>query len=246
MRLLGLAAYSVVVTAVAGVNVGEGSGLSTALVDYYEDADGEINSLFSTLSIETCFSLVYPGAAGDTAEQIAATLAFDASASGEAVFDSYVSLNNDIETRYDGAVLPYDAGQRARITSANTIFVDDELQLLQSYADIVGHLVNVIDMQANDAEAIINAWCANATNGLITQVVDDVDEMALVAVNAVYLNATWQNKFDRDDSTLGNFYEHSGEGALVVADDTVFMHQIEYVSLIIYSAKFVIVVCMIR
>jgi hypothetical protein len=50
------------------------STLGTQLSAIFEEDDGPTNTLFSALSIETCFSLIYPGAGGVTRSQIASTL----------------------------------------------------------------------------------------------------------------------------------------------------------------------------
>ena len=211
--------------AVAGAN----SDLGTSFVDFFEDADGSVNSLFSSYSIETCFSLVYPGAAGVTKSQIASSLGFDTALSGEELFDEYQALETTLETAYNGTVLEY-GGQAPNFKSANKIFVDDNFQLKTEYAAIVADLVQVLDLASGTAEDTINEWCEEATNGLIKHVVNDVSEMELVAVNAIYLNATWSSKFNPDNTHLGTFYSGKGNAATVVSTQTAFMHQLEYAS----------------
>lgn len=212
--------------AVAGVN---NDDLGTSFVDFFQSADGNVNSLFSSYSIETCFSLVYPGAAGVTKSQIASSLGFDSSLSGEELFDEYQALETTLETAYDGAVAAAgDDGQAPNFKSANKIFVDDDFQLKTEYTAIVADLVQVLDLASGTAEGTINEWCGEATNGLIKNVVDDVSDMALVAVNAIYLNATWSSKFSPENTHLGTFYSAKGDAATVVSSQTAFMHQLEY------------------
>lgn len=113
------------------------------------------------------------------------------------------------------------------MTLANSIFVDSELTFKQQYLEIVHDLVKVIDFQANNASDIINAWCAENTNGLIDEVMDDVADMVLAAVNAVYLNASWVHQFDAQYTFRGSFFENKANNAAVISDEVAFMHQIE-------------------
>ena len=82
------------------------SSLGTDLLDFYS-ASSDDNALISSLSIEFCFALVYPGAGGDTATQIADTLDYSSSDSSSSttavdVYDEYVALEATLENAYDG------------------------------------------------------------------------------------------------------------------------------------------------
>ena len=206
---------TLVVAAAAAGAVHPASGsqttLGTSLAGYFQTQDGDINTLFSAMSIETCFSLIYPGAGGNTATELAATLGFDPTLSGEDVFDAYQASEAALEAAYDGAVLKqgdWEAGQRPLFLGANKIYVDDDFALKQEYLDIVARLVEVIDLAGANAADYINEWCGNATNGLIDDVVQDVSEAVVVAVNAVYLNATWSSKFQAQHTLQAVSYTH--------------------------------------
>ena len=78
-----------------------GTNLGTSLSAFYENTSEPANSLFSAFSIESCASLVYPGAAGQTADQMSELFGFDPDQSPTSVFQEYRGMEDIYRTTYD-------------------------------------------------------------------------------------------------------------------------------------------------
>lgn len=99
---------------------------------------------------------------------------------------------------------------------ANAIFVKDGLTLKQSFAQTFrdsfrGTMMNV-DFASPNAVDVVNQWASDNTNGLITDVVQQFDPEATMAViaNAIYFSDRWQWEFNKDNTEKGDFHSPTG------------------------------------
>jgi serpin B len=193
-----------------------GADLYGALVD----KAGDGNLVFSPTSIATALAMTYAGAAGATAEQMAATLHF--TLDGDALHQAFNSLDAALEARnirqQSGKV-----NEGVQINVANSPWAQKGYEFKQVYLDTLaanyGAGVRLVDYStssgAHKARQAINDWVAEETNDKILDFIppDYVeragDPIVLMLVNAVYLNATWADQFipwateeDREFATL--------------------------------------------
>lgn len=178
---------------------------------------GESNLVFSPASIVTALSMTYAGAAGVTAEEMAATLHF--TSRGDALHQTFNSLDAAIESRSwqkkngDGTEVG------VLIETANSLWGQDDTIFEQSFLDTLaanyGAGIRLVDFKtaAEQARQAINAWVAGETSDKIPELIPEgtLDELTrLVLVNAVYLDATWMMQFDPQLTTDGSFTTLSG------------------------------------
>ena len=166
------------------------------------------NDCTSALGISMCFGLVYPGASGVCAEQIKTTLHYPNDQTSSLVWGNTATR---LTTKYNGkCTQAYGDGhcmaKNPTVDISNSIWLNGG-SMQSSYSSLVGDLSRSIDFTRSDAGKTINDWCKEKTNGLIPSVLDDGPiDGDLVAVNAIYLNASWTKVFQERFTNKDNFY----------------------------------------
>jgi serpin B len=176
------------------------------------------NLVFSPASIVTALAMTYAGAAGTTAEEMAAALHF--SLPEEALHRAFNSLDTLIESRswegkdHEGK----DVGVLVR--SANSLWGQQDLAFEQPFLDTLagnyGAGIRLVDFKtaAETARKAINDWVSAETAEKIPELIPQgaLDTLTrLVLVNAIYLDATWASQFDPDSTQDGSFFTSAGE-----------------------------------
>lgn len=182
------------------------------------------NECSSALGASMCFGLVYPGAHGDCATQIKNTLYYPDSSTQTSLV--WGATTNRITTAYDGKCLRQFNGiceaKNPMLQIANSIWINGGT-MLSEYANIVGAFSRNIDFRAQNAGSLVNEWCSNKTYGLIPSILDEGPIPGdLVAVNAIYLNATWLQEFKDSKTNKDVFYTSSARES-----PALFMHMVE-------------------
>ena len=141
-----------------------------------------------------------------------------------------------ITTMYDGACLyscdsdPLDEWNppiyKPMIAIANSIWIDDDVALRNTYVNIVGEtIVQQTNFHDINASTIVNQWVETQTMGLISNVLEDGPILAdLVAINTIYFNAAWSIPFSEYATTENVFYTNTSRTE-VVLDNAHFMHK---------------------
>ena len=99
---------------------------------------------------------------------------------------------------------------------ANAIFVDNEVTLdknfAQTFADYYrGNAINV-DFSSPEAVDAVNKWASENTEGLITEIVKELDPETLCAIaNAIYFSDRWDWEFNSDSTREDVFHSPSGD-----------------------------------
>lgn len=172
---------------------------------YREVAAAPGNQFVSPFSVASAFALLYPGARGQTASEIAATFGFDASAAAQAR-----------QTRTLALTLTAQAGG-SELSIANAAWVERTMALRAEYArmvhDELGATIEAVDFIANQAAALrrINAWAAHETHDRIPEILTNRDpSRRLVLTNAVYFKGKWSDPFSANATQDGDFHAASG------------------------------------
>ena len=106
------------------------------------------------------------------------------------------------------------------LSIANAIFLNKGYTLkpqfekdMQTYYDA---RAEVLDFGASKESAgIINKWCDDKTNGMIKNIIDDTDPMAVsYLLNAIYFKADWASKFDQKNTKEETFTTENGKTKL--------------------------------
>lgn len=168
------------------------------------------NQFISPYSVSACFALVYPGAGGGTATEIAAVFGFDANAQTQA---------QRTRGRADG-IRGETGGSELNI--ANAAWIEETMQLRPAYAhtisETMGGLIASVPFIANQRAALntINAWAARETRDRIPTILTEPNpDRRLVLTNAVYFKGKWAHQFSASATRDGDF--HTGASTRVPA-----------------------------
>jgi serpin B len=170
------------------------SNAAFALDLYRALADGEENLILGPHSISTALAMVYAGARGKTATEIADVLGFGSPP--DDVGRTINALDLALESRSDGGAV--------ELRLANQAFAAPGLPLLDPYLETLSRdfgapLAEVDFAESERARQIINGWAADRTNGRITELFppESITPLTvLVLANAVSLDAAWKYRFD--------------------------------------------------
>lgn len=180
------------------------------------------NVVLSPDSVSAALAMTGTGAAGRTATEMARTLHLEGPSAFPAVGD------------LQGAIL---AGQAAAAAGdpepptleiADGLFVQQGLPIepdfLAGAQQHFGATPEALDFIGNPAGALetINGWVSEHTHGKIPRILESLPpEMALALANAVYLDADWENQFEKRDTGPGVFHRSGGPTTVE------FMHETE-------------------
>lgn len=170
-------------------------------IDLYKalNKQGE-NLFFSPWSIFSALSMVYEGADGNTATELAKTLyLFGEDTSRHAYFAAMQELLN--------------AKNEYTIENANALWIDQTFPILTSYKDVVtryyaGDAMNTDFINASEpARLAINAWVETKTHGKIKDIIKELSgDTRAVLVNAIYFKGSWTEEFDEKLTKDEDFY----------------------------------------
>lgn len=175
---------------------------------------GGDNLMLSPYSIATALSMLYPGARGTTAGEIADVLHLGVDD------DTLHAVRNHIDAVLT-ATRPADDGEPFTIRPANAAwgqggypFSDEYLTVL---AEHYGAGLQVLDY-AGDPEgsrSIINDWVEDATQNRIQDLIPAgsiTPDTRLTLVNAIWFKAGWRTPFDPSRTEPGTFTLADGTG----------------------------------
>ena len=170
---------------------------------------GSENVMISPYSIATALSMLYPGAGGETADQIAAVLHLDVD---DATLHSVRTAIDDMlaegEGRTDGSIEPL------TVRPANSAwgqggfpFEEDYLETLATH---YGAGLRVADFMTDPPGATdaINNWVEEATEDRIEDLIPPeviTTDTRLVLVNAIWFKGNWIEQFDPEATSSGGF-----------------------------------------
>jgi serpin B len=184
-----------------------------ALRLYHQMVANETSDVFlSPYSISTALSMVYAGARGNTAAQMADVLGIGADATawhaGRNRLDLSIADTSDVRPS-EGDAVPL------TLEPTNTMFGQGgypfKNDFLDTLAENYGAGLQALDI-ASDPEAAriaINKWVAGRTNDRIEELLKRgiIDELTVfVLVNAIYFKANWLYQFDPHQTSSQPFH----------------------------------------
>jgi len=179
------------------------------------------NECSSALGVSMAFSLIYPGCTGDAIDQLRNVFGYPADD------DSSNSNNNNMQLVWEDTINRMQnksAGQcpggrwngvecdseAPTLKIANSIWFDDKSTLNQNYNNVVGEYAKQIDLASDDSPIIVNQWVKNSTNEMIEMIVPEDRPLfpphELIAINSIYLKASWKHPFPEAMTNLDSFY----------------------------------------
>ncbi|XP_075187224.1 alpha-1-antitrypsin-like [Anomaloglossus baeobatrachus] len=161
------------------------------------------NIVFSPVSISTAFALLSLGAKDHTRSQIIEGIGFNI---------SEISEQDMHEGVHQLQVLLNDVDRELQLSGGNALFISREYKILQTFLDKAKKLYNSEAFSTDfrnseEAKTQINSYVAKNTHGKITDLVDSVDQDAiLVLINYIYFKGKWEKPFTEDWTEEGDFY----------------------------------------
>lgn len=196
-------------SAAIATQVAGNTAFATDLYSQFASADG--NLFFSPFSISTALAMTYAGARGDTEQQMATALHFEAPLSDiHSVFNAL-----DLALQH-----PSDSPDSYRFDITNAVFGQTGYPFNDVFVDTLGENydtdVSLLDFAANPdgARNEINAWIADMTEARIPELFAPgsiTSDSRLVLTNAVYFKAPWQHLLDPERTRPGSFFTPTGE-----------------------------------
>lgn len=185
----------------------ESSDETLFATDLYKALGTDGNLVFSPYSIQTCLSLVYMGAGGKTASELATGLRFGSMSKEEvANWIAKVLVGNGTSTR-------------SQLKITNKVFLNKDFEISESFAKLskqsFGAGAENIDFsKSSESERIINDWVAKETNRRIKNLLPPgtigEDTNALL-VNTIYFRGEWEHHFPKMLTRKNKFYSSSSD-----------------------------------
>ncbi len=176
-----------------------------------EKKDDEFkNVIISPFSLNIALAMTWNGAAGTTKSQMQEFLGF--AGSSEDHVNNYFKKMQDALPKSD---------KKVKLSVANSIWYRNQLQVKEPfktknrnffYASIEG-----LNFASPASVNTINNWCSTKTNGLIDQIIETIDESAVMyLINALYFKGEWSKPFSTSQTTHNPFYKRDGTTTNVV------------------------------
>ena len=171
---------------------------------------GQDNIFYSPFSISQALSMLYVGARGKTADEIANALQFKLPA--ERLHPAWNHL--DLELAKRGQQAQGSDGQPFRLKVANSIWGQRGYSFLPEFLDPLavhyGAGLRALDFQEQPepSRQLINDWVAQKTEDKIKDLLPQgsIDASTrLVLTNAIYFNAAWAEPFEEAATVDGEF-----------------------------------------
>ncbi|MEP6665150.1 MAG: serpin family protein [Nocardioidaceae bacterium] len=157
------------------------------------------NLVFSPASLAIAFAMLREGAGGGTADEIDQVIHLPANRQA-----AYNALLHDLADPGDGDVLELN----------DALFLDPSLQVEQAYLETIKKWYDAGVEQTQFPEPAlgdINGWVKDKTHGRIPRLIDQLDPSSVFAlVNTIYLNAKWQQPFERSETSDSDFSTGGG------------------------------------
>lgn len=181
---------------------------------------GPDNQFFSPVSIDQAMAMVYAGARGETAQQMADVLHF--TLPQDRLHPAINALDLALASRGQGA--QGKDGKPFRLHVVNAAWGQEGYLFLPEYLDVLaenyGAGMNIVDFAGHTEQArtTINAWVADQTEDKIPELIPQgvLDSMTrLVLTNAIYFNAAWKYEFEHEMTWDDSFTKLDGSTVTV-------------------------------
>ncbi|MBR5674058.1 MAG: serpin family protein [Muribaculaceae bacterium] len=165
-----------------------------------QEQQGEVSTVLSPISVTYMLGMLNTGAAGTTRDEITATLGFGSDPK---------AVNEYCKKMIEGAP---NVDPAATVKIANCINVNSAkgLSLLGAFVNDMKNYYNAqidaLDFTKSGTLDKINKWCSKNTGGMIPSILNEINpNAAMYLLNAIYFNADWKEKFDKNDTRNSSF-----------------------------------------
>lgn len=160
-------------------------------------SDKESNVFSSPYSIYMAISMLWNGADGNSASELKTTLRTD----------NQLDANND-ECYNSIKSLPT-LDPKVTVKIANSIWIRDGFLVISDFIEVLKSKFGAVAKNApfdDNTVKEVNKWCGDNTNQKIPSIIDKFNgDEVMVLINAVYFNAPWKEKFEKEYTKKENF-----------------------------------------
>lgn len=163
------------------------------------------NLFYSPYSISTALAMVYNGARGETASQIAQALRFP---------DQYEPLNEGF-SQLNGRLLDLGESAQNTIYLGNALWIDRHFPLMKTFQQLTRTYYKTSPFTVNfqempeEARKQVNSWVSEQTFTKIPELLQQGDitpNTALTLTNAIYFKGVWYSPFDETQTINAPFW----------------------------------------
>lgn len=176
---------------------------------YAQIKDGKGNIFFSPYSISMAMAMLYAGARGNTAEQIADVMNF--APNDEEFHYAFKALRDMLKAINDS--------ENIDIAIANSMWAQILYPFEEAYIALIENYYNAeifhVDYLHRGRETTdrINHWISQNTKELIPEFFKNTLDPRTIymLINTIYFKGTWLSEFDPDRTVEGPFYSNENE-----------------------------------
>ena len=163
-----------------------------------EQADDNI--FISPMSISYALGMTFNGADGKTKEEMAKTLEFGNLTDSE-INASFKALMKKL----------MELDPKVMMEIANSIWYRENVDVLKKFKEVNQDCfqaeIRNIDFSDQETVGIINNWVSENTKGKITEVIDEIDALAMMyLINAIYFKGSWTDEFNKERTREDKFF----------------------------------------
>jgi serine protease inhibitor len=168
-----------------------------------EDADRNI--FISPLSISSALGMALNGAESSTKEAMETTLGYEGMMRDE-INSGYKYLLERLKT----------LDEKIKLNISNSIWMRDSFPVKRQFIDLnrdaYSAEIEFLDFNSPDAADTINNWIDDATEGLISKMIEPpIDPRTIMyLINAIYFKGIWTTQFDPEKTFDGTFHTYAG------------------------------------
>ncbi|MDW5300639.1 MAG: serpin family protein [Sedimentibacter sp.] len=192
-----------------GVPAPMDDNLNRAILDFTWDmfkksSENEGNIMISTPSVYFALAMTLNGADNETRTDMLKTL--------KAENISIEQLNAGLNDWMNSLM---NEDRIAKFSIANSIWYREGFaankEFLQTNADYYSAYVKSVDFSDKSAPGTINKWVADATNGKIDKIVEEInDDVMMYLINAIYFKGDWKEQFSANNTYKMQFNYPTG------------------------------------
>jgi serpin B len=193
------------------------------------------NDCTSALGVSMAFSLVWPGCVGEAIGQVRDVLGYPDDGPSSNMRLVWEETTQSMLAGASGQCLSgvwngVCDSEAPLLKIANAIWYDDGSVLNSTYDSIVGGYAMQTDFEAMESPTVVNSWVENSTNGMIDSIVEEGKPLfppyVLIAINSIYLKASWSEQFFEWLTNLDIFYDSASRTNTV--SEAHFMNMVSY------------------
>lgn len=172
---------------------------NTFAFQLFDKVSGHSSQVVSPLSVAYLMGMLANGADGSTQQEILKAIGCEG-----------VALKELNETYKAILTTAGKLDKKTTVEIANYIAVNKKYTVNKDFASLVSDdyqaAIERLNFSSPSSLGTINGWCSGKTQGMIPQIIDQVDPSAVSYwMNAIYFNGTWQKKFDAKYTKQENF-----------------------------------------